>query len=463
MKKNRIQHSLCLLLLLLSSCKTVVKTYQPPHLAAVDSLYRGAPLAPLDTASIASLSWREIFKDTLLQQLIQKGMDNNRNVQIAYSKIVQAQAVLTQSKLAYYPDLTGNASVDIAKTINNSGTRTNVHQYQLGVSSSWEADIWGKLRNAQEANLSALLSTDANAKAVQTALVASVANAYYALMAYDWQLNITEQTVATWQKTVAVMKELKKGDVVTGAAVVQSEASMYAAQVSIPDIERNIRETENNICYLLGIHSQSIVRDSLRYAQIDSSLLTGIPSQLLSQRPDVQAAEFNFRQAYALTNVSRTKFYPSLVLTANGGLGNSSLGSFFSTGSLVGGILAGLTQPILNKGVNKANLIVAEEQQKQAALNFENTFLQAGREVSNAMYAYQMALAKQEPRKKQLQQLDKSVDYTQQLVRNGFANYSEVLIAMQNLLSAQLNQVNDYLQKIQAVVNLYAALGGGWK
>ncbi|MFT4203874.1 MAG: efflux transporter outer membrane subunit [Chitinophagaceae bacterium] len=444
------------------SCTTVTKSYQPP-VAKTDSLYR-IPMDSTDTATIAALSWQEIYTDTKLQALIQKAIDNNLDLKTAYSKIRETEAYYDQSRLNFYPDLNANASATVGKTISTTtNLRSNVHQYQLTLASTWQADIWGQLKNTQQANLAALLSSKANAKAVQTRLVASVANQYYILMGYDWQLRIMEQTRDTWRRTVEVMKILKKGDVVTGAAVVQSQASLYATEVSIPDIQKLRREAENSICNLLSIPSDSIPRDSLNGNHPIPAINVGLPAQLLSNRPDVAIAENDFRQAYALTNVARTNFYPQLSITASGGLSRNKLENYFSASSLIGTIVGNLTQPIFNKGINKMNLTVAQEKQNQAYYAYENTLLSAGQEVSNALFAYLTALAKIEPRKNQLDNLNKSVDYSQELVKNGFANYSEVLIAMQSLLSAQLSQVNDYLQKYQSVTNLYVALGGGWK
>lgn len=464
MKRNfLIWNGILSLVVGFNACRTAVAPYQNPMLHT-DSLYRNG-YANTDSENMATIPWRQFFTDTILRQLIATGIGNNLDLKIAYSRLHQAQAYWDQSRLAFYPDLNANASADIAKTSStNTGQRSNVHQYQLGLNSAWEADIWGKLKSAKEANLASLLATEANASAIQTNIVASIANQYFQLMAYDWQLEIAQQTFANWQQTVTVMKALKKSDYVTGAAVVQSEASMYAVQTSIPDLKRNIRETENAICFLMGVPSQPIQRDSLRRVNSWHPQL-GIPAQLLANRPDVQQAEMDFRNAFALTNVARTQFYPSLTITANGGFSNNKIGNLFSANSLIGGILGGLTQPIFNKGLNKTNLKVAQEQQQQALFHFQNILLAAGQEVSNALFAYQTAMDKHDPRDSQLVSLGKSVNYTLQLVRNGFpnSNYSEVLIAMQSLLAAQLSQVGDYLQKNQAIINLYAALGGGWK
>jgi len=450
------------ILVAISSCRPVLKTYHSPAVQ-VDSLFRGNHLISDDSSNIGSLHWKDLFKDSLLQQLIQEGIDNNLDLKTAYSRINQAAAYLRQSKLYNYPDLNANASIEYGKKTANSGAISHIHQYQLGVNASWEADIWGKLKSAKKAQMAALLQSEAYERAVKTNLVAAIARNYYTLMAYDKELSVTMKTVETWKKTVEVMKDLKKGAKVTEAAVVQSEAGLYATQVSIPDLKRNIRETENTISYLLGRDPGKIKRDSLTVKEFIPLFKTGVPAEILANRPDVREAELNFRQAFEMTNVARTYFYPSLTITANGGLSSNNLSTFFSTGSFVGGILGGLTQPIFNRRANKTRLKVAQEDQLQALYNFKQKLLGAGQEVSNALYSYKSATDKLSPRTMQLASLHKAVDYTQELVRNDFADYSEVLIAMQSLLSAEISQVTDYLQRNEAIVNLYAAMGGGWQ
>ncbi|SDZ91262.1 efflux transporter, outer membrane factor (OMF) lipoprotein, NodT family [Arachidicoccus rhizosphaerae] len=450
------------LMIFWGGCKSVVKTYQSPNVE-IDSLFRGNHLITNDSANIGSLHWKELFRDSLLQALIQEGIDNNLDLKVAYSRIFQAAAYLKQSELSNYPSLDADASIEYSKKISTSGAVSHVHQYSLGVDASWEADIWGKLKSAKKAQMAAVLSSEAAAQAIKTNLVASIARNYYSLMAYDKELSVTLTTVDTWKQTVKVMKDLKTGAKVTEAAVVQSEAELYATQVSVPDLKRNIRETENALCYLLGRDPGKIARDSLSVKEFIPLFKTGVPAEILAGRPDVREAELDFRQAFELTNVARTYFYPSLNITANGGLSSNDLSRFFSTGSLVGGIIGGLTQPIFNKRANKTRLEIAKQDQLQALYNFKQKLLGAGQEVSNALYSYRSATDKIAPRTLQLSSLHKAVDYTQELVRNDFADYSEVLIAMQSLLSAQINQVTDFLQRNEAIVNLYAAMGGGWQ
>ncbi|RFS19365.1 TolC family protein [Chitinophaga silvatica] len=442
-----------------ASCH-IMKPYTSPGIKETN-LYRD--INTTDTNTIATLHWKDIFTDTLLQQLIEKGIQNNLDLKAAWSRMRQAEASYKQSRLILYPAVNGTATATIAGASNSINTNKSVtpQQYTIEATANWEADIWGKLRSTRDANLALFLQANANARAVQTALVASIASNYYTLLALDQQLSITEQTVISWQATVEVMKALKIADVVTSAAVVQSEASRYAAEVTIPDLKQSIRETENELSLLLGIPSTAIERDSINNQVPIMLLKTGIPAQLLANRPDVQAAEYNLRYYFKLTNVARAYFYPSVTIGATGGL--TAYQSITGPASWISNLTGGLLQPIFNQGQNIARLKIAQEQQQQAALNFQSTVLTAGQEVSNALYTYQTALEKGNSRRLQLLNLNKSVEYTQELVRYGFANYTEVLNAQQSLLLAQLQQVNDKLQQLNAIVFLYRALGGGWR
>ncbi|QOG01365.1 efflux transporter outer membrane subunit [Flavobacterium sp. MDT1-60] len=452
---------------LLSAC-SITKKYERPSTISTDKLYRDQ--ASADSTTIANMPWQTVFKDEKLNTLIQKGLDQNLNLKNAIENIVQARASLLQSKLAYYPTLNLDASATRTKQSEaglnfpagiNINTLTTT--YKLGLSTSWEADIWGKLSSSKRAALATYLGTDAARQAVQTQLIADIANNYFLLLAYDKQLVITQETLESRIKNVQTIKDLKEGAIVTGAAVVQSEANQHAAEVLIPDLKRNIRETENAIHILLGEAPGPIDRGVLGTQVIPDNLAIGLPSQLLQNRPDVRQAEFNLRTAFEMTNMAKTYFYPSLTLTASGGFSNLQLTDFF-TNSIFYSLIGGLTQPLFNQGINKMRLTTAQSQQVQAYNNFQQSLLVAGQEVSNALYAYQMAADKEDSREKQIEALEKAVDYTQQLLEYSSAtNYTDVLTSQQNLLAAQLSGVNDNLQKLQAVVDLYRALGGGWK
>lgn len=451
---------------LLSAC--VTKKYERPTTISTDKLYRDQ--ASADSTTIATMPWQSVFKDEKLNALIQKGLDQNLNLKNAIENIVQSRASLRQAKLAYYPTLNIDANATHTKQSEaglnfpagiNINTLTTT--YKLGLSTSWEADIWGKLSSSKRAALATYLSTDAAKQAIQTQLISDIANNYFLLLAYDKQLEITKETLASRIKNVEVIKALKEGAIVTGAAVVQSEANQHAAEVLIPDLKRNIRETENALNILLGQTPGTIERGTLGNQVIPENIAIGVPAQLLENRPDVRQAEFNFRTAFENTNMAKTYFYPSLTLTASGGFSNLQLTDFFSN-SVFYSLIGGLTQPLFNQGLNKARLTTAQSRQVQALNNFQQSLLVAGQEVSNALYAYEMASEKEDSRKKQIEALIKSVDFTQQLLEYSSAtNYTDVLTSEQNLLAAQLSGINDDLQKLQAVVDLYRALGGGWK
>jgi NodT family efflux transporter outer membrane factor (OMF) lipoprotein len=354
---------------------------------------------------------------------------------------------------------TGTTTTD-QSTIVTGGA---AHQYLLGLSSSWEADVWGKLRSTKRSYAASVLQSEAYRRVVQTQLIADIADNYYSLLALDAQLEITRQTVQNRIRDVEVMKLLLEGDVVTGAAVVQSEAQRYAAEVTIPDLQRSIREAENLLATLLGRTPGPIERSSLDSQAPAPALLTGVPSQLLRNRPDVQQAEYAFESTYELTNAARTYFYPSFTVTANGGLTSTTIDKLFSPTAIFASLVGGLAQPVFNQGINRLRLARSQALQQEYLYTYQQTMFVAGQEVSNALFSYQSATEKADIRARQLAALNKAVDYTQELLRAGFANYTEVLTAQQSLLQAQLNGVNDQLQQRQAVTDLYHALGGGWR
>lgn len=451
------------LILGLQSC--VTKKYDAKTLNT-NITYRDINSA--DSTNIASLPTAKLFSDPALQMLVKEGIQNNLDIKVALERMKSAEANLRLSRTAYLPSLNVDASANYNKQSNNllglaSGSSAKGENYKLQVSTAWEIDVWGKLGSAKRGAIAAYLQSDAAKRAVQTQLVSNIANYYYQLLALDKQLLITEQTLKKRIESVETIKSLKEAGIVNGAAVVQSEASRYATEVSIPDLKRSIRETENALNVLLGKEAGAIQRNQLDRQVAYQNLSIGLPSQLLENRPDVQQAELAFRIAFENTNLAKTYFYPQLTLTANGGYSSLTLKDLF-VNSVFYNVAAGLTQPIFNKGLNKARLVQARAAQQEAFLNFQETMLNAGAEVSNSLFAYQSAVAKESARTKQIASLEKAVEYTKELLKYSSAtNYTDVLTSEQSLLSAQLNAVNDQLQKLQSVVNLYRALGGGWK
>jgi multidrug efflux system outer membrane protein len=453
-------------ILIAASCK-VSQQYKRPNVTA-DNLYRDS--SATDTNSMANLPWRSLFSDTVLQNLIQEGISNNLNLRTAVLKIAEANATLKEAKAAYFPTLSAGATVTKAKASQAAqtfpaglGIDLNSTTYQAQLSASWTVNVWGQLSSLKRQAIAQFLESDASKRAVQTALVASIANDYYTLLSYDQQLAITQQTVKNDIQDVETNKSLLKADVVTGAAVVQSEANRYAAEITIPDLESEIRQTENALCILLGRAPGQIKRLTLAEQVPVETLNAGISTQLLKNRPDIQQSEFAFMAAFENTNVAHSYFYPTLTITAEGGFSTLQLKDFFNN-SIFYNLVGGLTQPIFNQGQNKARYRIANAQQLEAFNTYQQSILTAGQQVANDLFSYKQAVKKADLRKKELDALEKSVDYTKQLLTYSSAtNYTDVLTSEQSLLAAQLAGVSDRLQQLQAVVNLYTDLGGGWK
>lgn len=458
-KPIRYIFSLCLSLSVFLYCGCKVTKPYINEQAIPAHLYRDSSFA---TANMATLSWKEIFKDTLLQALIAEGINNNLDLHIAMANLKSAEANFIQSKQAFLPTLSGNASAAAYDPAKAQGTNTQV--YQLYALSSWQVDIWGKLRSMKRSMYASYLAGEANKQAVQTQLVADIAATYYQLLAYDEQLKIIQRSLEVYAQDTAAIKILKNSDVVTGAAVVQSAANFYAVQSTVPDIKNNIRQAENTLSILLGRAPGSIRRDSLFNEQVYQELSTGVPAQLLANRPDVRQAEFQLRSYFELINVARTYFYPSLTITGEAGLYAVELKSFFNASAFFANIVGGLTQPIFNNGLNKQRLRVAKANYEASIYNYNKALLTAGQEVSNALYQYQMVDEKAAARKGQIANLEKAVRFTKELLKyTSNTNYTDVLTSEQSLLAARQSAVTDKLQQLQSVVNLYAALGGGWQ
>jgi outer membrane protein, multidrug efflux system len=452
-----IKHTIAVLVggtLLLASCKIVLPYKSPNELTK--GLYRDT--TSQDTTNMAVIPWNKIFADTSLIMLIQEGLGNNFDLQIAELRIREAEANFRQSRVAWLPSFSANADATINTTLSNTVSQP----YDMMATSSWELDIWGKFRSAKRANRMALLQSEAYKRAVQTQLISDIALDYYTLLGYDAQLQITEQTVDNRKQDVEIMKQLKESNIVTGAAVVQSEANRYSAEVTIPDLKQNIREMENSICILLGRSPGGIARTSLSSQKITVDLKTGVPVQLLAYRPDVQEAEYALRYYCELTKVARSYFYPTLSISAEAGSTNNKISQLFNASSLFRNIVGGLTQPIFNRGINKQRLILAKAKQEESLFSFKKTLLMAGQEVSNSLFKYQSASEKMDLRSKQISYTEKSVEYTKELLKYSSAtNYTDVLTSEQSLLSAQLSSISDKLEQLQAVITLYRSLGGG--
>lgn len=438
----------------LGSCGIYSK-YSRPELVAVDvdSLYR-QPVAALDTASLASLSWRELFTDPLLQRLITTALERNTDLAVAHMQVEEAQASLMNARLSYLPsvDFTPQAAISHF----NGDTKQT---YSLGATASWEVETFGKLTNAKRLSGAVLEQNEAYAQAVQVQLIATVADSYYTLLMLDEKLNISQQTLANWDSTIVTLTALAAAGRTNDVAVHQAEANRTALQASILTIQQNISETENSICTLLKETSHSVERGTLREQIFPDSVSTGLPVRILAGRPDVRQAEAQLAEAFYATNAARSAFYPSLTLSGTVGFTNSNGGSVVNPGKWLTNAMAQLTAPIFNKGTNIANLKIAGLRQQEALLLFEQKLLDAAGEVNDALVAWQTADGRIALDIRQVEQLEAATEKTQYLVRYTSANYLEVLTAQQSLLAARLTLAQDRIAKIQSIIQLYHALG----
>ncbi len=432
----------------------------------VNTLVREGSQNNTDTIKLSSIPWKTYFSDEKLQKLISEGLDNGYNMKVALARIQQADAALYMSRSALLPSVSASARVD--HTRRSTGTAgTDVFGYAsnvntLGITASWEADLWGKLSSQTKSKYAAYLNTLEYKKLIQTTLIASIAKGYYNLLAYDEQLRTTKETIAILTQSTQTMQALKDAGQQTAAAVEQSKALLYNTQLSVFDLESKIRQQENAICVLVGRTPGTIERNLMSSQSVPTTMNSGIALNDLANRPDVKQAELSLQSAYALTDAAKAAFYPSFsISTLSVGLAAGGFSGFFKPENLAAEIIGGLTQPIFMKGQLKANLKISQAQRDEALFTFTNTLLVAGQEVSDILFTYKSLISKNEWRDKQLEALTKSADYTQELLRAGEANYTEVLNAQKDLLTAQLSKTNDKLDQLTQSVNLYKALGGG--
>ncbi len=465
MKTNRI-YSLLLIVsvpFLLVSC-FAAKDYERPEIVS-EANYRTDNL-PQDTLTIATVSWKDLFTDPSLQNYIEEGLKNNIDIRVALQQMRIAEAYVKQGKASYFPTLNGNAKVthqEFSQGSQFGAQFSELTQYELSGSLSWEADIWGKIRSNDRAFQASYLQSVAAHQAVKSRLIANIASVYYQLLALDEQIRVTEETIETRSKGLETTQALKEAGNVTEVGVKQTEAQLYTAQGILIDLKNQARLLENTMSILLGSAPQEITRGALENQVISTPLHSGVPTQLLRNRPDVMAAEYNLMNAFELTNAARADFYPSLTLSATGGLQNLEIDKLFNVNSLFATIIGGLTQPIFNKRQIRTQYEVSQAQQEQAYLDFRLALITASKEVSDALYSYEAATEKIEINQKEFEAYNLATGYSQELLDNGIANYLEVLTAQENALNSSLNLVNAKYNQLQAIVNLYEALGGGWK
>ena len=446
MRKILIPIILLLTIVAMNSC-ALYKDYERQEIDFVDSLYNRIPTAD-DYESIASLTWQELFRDTLLQNLIELGLENNTDLEIARLKVEQAEATLKTSKLAFYPDVSFSAQ---------AGVNQNGFNYSLTPTASWEIDAFGRLHNTKKGAQAALEATKSYQQAVQTQLVATIADSYFTLLMLDEQLEISKRTQKTWEENIRTLEALKRAGKTNEAAVLQAKANKLNVEASILTLKKQIIEQENSLSALLGLVPQELERNELSEQIFPDTLLMGLPLSSLVNRPDVRQAEYKLVEAYYATNVARSYFYPTITLSGSGGWSGVS----GNPGDWIFNAVGSLMQPIFNQGKNKARMKISESQRQEALLNFKQTLLDAGTEANNALISWQTARKRLDRDKLQIVYLKGAVLNTQLLMKNGQADYLEVLTAQKNLLQAELTETNDRYIEIQSVITLYHALGGG--
>lgn len=435
----------------------------------VNNNYFRTDKLPTDSLSAAELSWKTIFSDPTLQKHIDTALKNNTDIRVALENIKISEAYLKQAKASFFPTLSaGPGGTYQTNSLNTQfgqllGDRTHIFQYDLTLSTAWEADVWGKLKNAKKASLMQYLQATSSHYAVKSQIVSGIASLYFQLLALDEQKTIIEQTIGFREKSLETTKALKEAGSVTEVAVIQTEAQLINIRSQLIVIQNSITVIENQISLLKGEHPHPIDRSTFASQQVMEELKTGYPVSLLSNRPDVMAAEYALIGAYQQTNAAKKAMYPSLRISANTGLQSIDIDKLFSVNSLFATAVGSIAQPIVNQRRLKTQHQVAQRQQEMARLRFKESLLIASKEVSDALFAFESQSKIVDLKKAEADAYTKAVEYSTELVNYGMANYLEVLRAEENALNAQLSKVNAEWAKMNAVVQLYLSLGGGWR
>ena len=431
---------------LFTSC-SIYKKYSRPEEISTDKLYGNIEKA--DTTTMADISWREFFTDKHLQGYIEQGLKNNIDMQLAAERVSQAELALQAAKLAFIPSFGFEPSLGV--DFNSKSARIS---YTLPIKASWEIDIMARNINAKRRAEASLGYNRLYRRSVQTALVAAIANNYYTLLMLDAQLRISRATSASWKDNVRTMKAMKEAGMTNEASISRNEANSCSIDASLHDLEYSLVQAQNAFALLLNVTPQDFPRGKLNGTDFKQELFIGVPAQLLSRRPDVQQAEYELQLAFYNTNIAHANLYPSFTISGEGAIKGSPASWAIS-------LLGKLVQPIFNAGSNRANYKIAQSQQREAVMHFHHKLLEAGNEVNTALAQCRSARNKTDLRIRQIENLEKAVYSTRQLMSHSEATYLEVLTAQQALLSARLQQVSDRFEGIQGIINLYRALGGG--
>lgn len=445
----------------LTGCKSLYGKYERPEINTRglfrDSVSLTDTLAARDTMSFGNMPWREVFTDPQLQVLIQKALDNNPNLLNAAINIEMAEAQLKAAKLAFLPQFAFTPQGTISRFNDNT-----TQSYQLPVTASWNVPLFGGLTAAKrEAQVSLIQMKDYQVS-VQTTLVSSVANLYYTLLMLDRQIELVNEMETLTKKTWEQMEAMKDGRMGYRSTAVQAaESNYYSVLTRKADLKRQVRESENAMSLLLGEASQTITRGKLEDQSLPEQFSTGVGIQLLRNRADVHANEMALAACFYNVEQARSRFYPNINISGTGAFTNGQ--GMINPGKWLWSAVGSLTQPIFMNGRLTAGLRVAQGQYEQAYNTWQNSILKAGSEVSNALVLYNTSAEKSAIEDKQIEVLKKNVEQTHMLLDMAGATYLEVITAESNLLNVQLSKVADDFHKMQAVVNLYQALGGGAK
>jgi NodT family efflux transporter outer membrane factor (OMF) lipoprotein len=461
--KRQIIFGIAILILTTQQACFVARDYTRPEM--FDEIGFRTDTASMDTLTMATIAWRDFFTDPLLQSYIDEGLQNNLDIRIALTRIDAAEAWLKQGKAGQLPTLNTHLSASHFELSKNGQSRGvgSGNVFELGTGLSWEADIWGKIRSTRRAYQASYLQSQAAHQAVKTRLIAGIATLYYNLLSIDEQMEITQETIENRKRSLQTAIALKNAGNGTEADVKQTEAQLYTAQAILIDLQQQARLYENALSLLLGSPPRPLARNTFDDQIVDTVLLTGVPLQLLGNRPDILAAEYNLINAFELTNVARSNFYPSLTLSASAGLQSLELQNLFSLNSLFANIVGGLAQPLLNGRRIRTQYEVSQAKQEQARLQYLQTFLTATADVSDALYSFEATTEKIAVKQKEFEAYNDAVRYSEALVNNGLANYLQVLIARERSLASSLTLAENKSTRLKYLVQLYEALGGGWK
>lgn len=419
-------------------------------------------LAVQDTASFGNLPWRSVFTDPQLQQLIEQGLQKNANLQNALLTVQMYETMLKAAKLAFLPSVAIGGSTPMG-TISTTYTDPSVttKSYSIPVSASWTLDLFGNVLSQKRSTQMKLLGMKDYQMAVRAQIISGIANSYYTLLMLDQQLAIVTEMSQMAKETWEMMQLQYKLGRMRSTSVQSAEAAYLSTQTQANDFRRQIRATENALSLLIGQAGQQIPRSTLAEQSLPSEFATGVGVALLKNRPDVHNAEMSLAACFHDVQTARSQFYPNVTVGASAAFSN--LNGAMNPGKWLTTLFGSLTQPVFARGALVANLKVSQLQYEQAFNTWQNAILSAGNEVSNALVNYQQYDANSKLEAQRVKVLTKNVEDTRDLYRSSGSSYLEVLTAQTQLLSAQLSKVTDDFYKMQAVVSLYTALGGGGK